>query len=736
MVQSTKDALNSNPAAAAAPGGWAKALVGGAIDALGGGKSAPAAAGQGVQPAAQAAPAKAGGLRGALGTLAHVGEAVGDVAGNIATGGTLGAVQGGIAKEKQQKMVQMETLMRVAANTRAVYKANEADQIESYANNKKFTDAQEADGFQRMPGLISQTKLNDMVAKDPHFFDKWTGRPTDREPVLDGKGNPVLDKATKMQVYSPMYTVISRTPPVGGTEGQHLVTAEESADYKKLGKDIPENTKLPQVYHDSLDAQVESRRIFDRQVNKGRAEDMSAAQAKQVNDAYNGSPTILAYATKYPSALQGLFEAQSNGEAHIASVDQQIAAVQKAAPARPGQPNPVLDKLQQQRQKMADEHSKISFIIEHGFDEKQRDDYAKTQYNGLTELRDLTKEADKAHGDDAASMAVTFQAKADDPNTPPTLKNIYLNKATQLRKQAQASIDFAANKKTQETNAENQANTGDFSGIMDMVKNYDYDPDKLFSRFKDLKAKRDFMAQIYKETGETWNDRTYKQRYATAQDFRPEGKGGEAKTSLNTFAEHVGDANSLIATLNNTRSPLLNTPLNKMKENVLGSPQFVQYQVAIGAAAENYINFLLNNKAKHQSDDELVAKLESTNTSPAMAQGMMRQMATTIALRAREFNKTYKDVMKTDIPGLLDADTKQILSSFGVDPNSITKEGPSGLVAPTLPPAALSQLKEGQHTTFGNGQTWTLEGGKPVQVNPQAAPASSDPFAAYGGKKL
>jgi len=244
------------------------------------------------------------------------------------------------------------------------------------------------------------------------------------------------------------------------------------------------------------------------------------------------------------------------------------------------------------------------------------------------------------------------------------------------------------------------------------------------------------MAQIYKETGETWNDRTYKQRYATAQDFRPEGKGGEAKTSLNTFAEHVGDANSLIATLNNTRSPLLNTPLNKMKENVLGSPQFVQYQVAIGAAAENYINFLLNNKAKHQSDDELVAKLESTNTSPAMAQGMMRQMATTIALRAREFNKTYKDVMKTDIPGLLDADTKQILSSFGVDPNSITKEGPSGLVAPTLPPAALSQLKEGQHTTFGNGQTWTLEGGKPVQVNPQAAPASSDPFAAYGGKKL
>ena len=35
---------------------------------------------------------------------------------------------------------------------------------------------------------------------------------------------------------------------------------------------------------------------------------------------------------------------------------------------------------------------------------------------------------------------------------------------------------------------------------------------------------------------------------------------------------------------------------------------------------------------------------------------------------------------------------------------------------PAPPPQALQQLKEGQTTTFANGQAWTLKGGKPVRV--------------------
>jgi hypothetical protein len=42
---------------------------------------------------------------------------------------------------------------------------------------------------------------------------------------------------------------------------------------------------------------------------------------------------------------------------------------------------------------------------------------------------------------------------------------------------------------------------------------------------------------------------------------------------------------------------------------------------------------------------------------------------------------------------------------------------PSSSSSTALPPAALAQLKEGQTTTFKNGQQWKLQNGKPVKVN-------------------
>lgn len=42
--------------------------------------------------------------------------------------------------------------------------------------------------------------------------------------------------------------------------------------------------------------------------------------------------------------------------------------------------------------------------------------------------------------------------------------------------------------------------------------------------------------------------------------------------------------------------------------------------------------------------------------------------------------------------------------------------GSSGGGGGQPPPQALQHLKEGQPTTFANGQTWTLKGGKPVRV--------------------
>jgi hypothetical protein len=51
------------------------------------------------------------------------------------------------------------------------------------------------------------------------------------------------------------------------------------------------------------------------------------------------------------------------------------------------------------------------------------------------------------------------------------------------------------------------------------------------------------------------------------------------------------------------------------------------------------------------------------------------------------------------------------------------KQVPTGAASQkvNLPPQAIKQLKQGQNTTFGNGQVWTLDSnGQPIQV-PQPA---------------
>lgn len=333
------------------------------------------------------------------------------------------------------------------------------------------------------------------------------------------------------------------------------------------------------------------------------------------------------------------------------------------------------------------------------------------------DLSQLQKDLDKAHGEDAASIAAGLQAKLKDPKTPTSHLARINQMLIQANAQAKASLNYDINKKTQEAAAEEAANTGDLRPLTDMVLKYQYDPNDLFSRLKGKKQLDDFLANIH-TVDPNWSMADYKARFKTVQDFTPEGKGGLAVQSLNTFAGHTGDANSLITSLQNTRSPLLNEGLNIVKKQ-LGNDKIQPYIGALAAASHEYINFLNNQHAKTASDEALAAKLTDENTPPNVAQAVLRQMAQTIAFRTRSLNAGYKHTMKEDYPDMFTPESAQVMRNFGIDLTGlggVTGEQP-GQSSP-LPKAALSQLKEGQHTTFGNGQTWTLQNGKPVQVQP------------------
>lgn len=69
-------------------------------------------------------------------------------------------------------------------------------------------------------------------------------------------------------------------------------------------------------------------------------------------------------------------------------------------------------------------------------------------------------------------------------------------------------------------------------------------------------------------------------------------------------------------------------------------------------------------------------------------------------------------------PGVIGNENKmnEARKSLGPAQQAPHQPQPQRQQAPALPPEAVRALSEGKHTTFKNGQTWTLQGGRPVQV--------------------
>jgi hypothetical protein len=107
----------------------------------------------------------------------------------------------------------------------------------------------------------------------------------------------------------------------------------------------------------------------------------------------------------------------------------------------------------------------------------------------------------------------------------------------------------------------------------------------------------------------------------------------------------------------------------------------------------------------------VTAKIEATREENARERAAGRMTIDPIALEAAR---------KKDTAGL-EKRRKEILNEElskppEQEPGAAPEAKPAAQKQTTLPPAAVSVLKEGQQTTFANGQVWTLQNGKPVRV--------------------
>lgn len=683
MAKNADQVVKSNPQAAAAPGGWARSILGGAMTAL-------------------------SGIEAGLGDAAAASEKV-PPGGGALTGitRTLAARTQRLAAQKQQQFqnqqeVDKNKALNMEANARMVQEQTLTHKLQGEAVDEALRSGREQlavmrsqpnPAAEKMRGLTSD-QAKEQLRKDNLDPSEETMVPSDVISGTDKDGNPYRQLIYSIVKFGPV-----DLDPKNPAQKAALDRLNQYAPPDK-GKTWQgdnngvvhlDGPKFNMLYQQASDAALADLAKDKATVAAG----VALEDVEKDKEALSFSQA----ARQDPNLIKVLHQATNptTGQPDFISA-RNLLYQETSNPQSPlyGKYNNIDNDMREWLGFTRDSKGDKSYVFD-----KMLDDYQKKQDTAMDTYVGLLKDADKAHGSEAASLAKTFQDKANDPNTPPALKPVYQKKVKQLNDQAQADIDYAAQLKRKETDAENAANTGDMSGIMDMVKNYDYDPDKLFSRFKDLKAKRDFMSQIYNETGQKWSDSEYKARYNTKQDYRPDGKGGQAVQGLNTFAEHTGDANSLIQSLNNTKSPFLNKPLNEIDKKILGQPQFVQYRVAVQAAADNYISFLLSNHAKHASDDDLVKELTSDSESPAAAQAIMRQMAQTIAFKAREQNAAYRKQMGQDIPQFLDPDTEQVFRAFGIDPKSITTTGVSGLQQTGAPSGQQTQGQGTWGSQFG-----------------------------------
>lgn len=156
---------------------------------------------------------------------------------------------------------------------------------------------------------------------------------------------------------------------------------------------------------------------------------------------------------------------------------------------------------------------------------------------------------------------------------------------------------------------------------------------------------------------------------------------------------------------------------SNMLEQSLPSMMDIAKKVGLGASTD--INALYNTAKRHLSDQDFSnfstqLRAVTSDYSQFIGRGRLTVHSDQEALRILN-----EDMGVTSLQGFVDAvNTEKSNVQRAIE---ITKEGKTEKAdekpANDLPDSAKSKLKKGVHTTFGNGQTWTLDDSdKPQQV--------------------
>lgn len=199
--------------------------------------------------------------------------------------------------------------------------------------------------------------------------------------------------------------------------------------------------------------------------------------------------------------------------------------------------------------------------------------------------------------------------------------------------------------------------------IVNGMLNGSVDITKAIGIFKNPTARANYIAEA-QARDPNWS----MAKYDTMRKMRLDaatGKMGDQVQSFQTFTGHAMGLVQSIDSLRNTNAKILNTPINKLKQNATGNAAIADVIPQIEAVRNEFQNFLANH-ALQKSEIERGEHMIDENQSPAAMQAAVKSFMTIALTKLGTVNYRYKRTMGTDIPELIDANSKKAIDDMGL----------------------------------------------------------------------
>jgi hypothetical protein len=201
----------------------------------------------------------------------------------------------------------------------------------------------------------------------------------------------------------------------------------------------------------------------------------------------------------------------------------------------------------------------------------------------------------------------------------------------------------------------------DVGNLVKGVIDYRVDPQKAVSAWGGGRQK--FMQTVL-QADPTYDQTQYPARAKLRTDFTS-GKGAQNIRSLNTAVSHLQTLSQAVDSLNNTRLPFLNAPVNFLEKNVAGDPRVTNFNNAANAV-ENEMATVFKGTAGTDQEIKAWRQNLTNSSSPAQLKGGINTLLDLMAGRLGALNDQWtKGMGKPRDFGILSPRSRQILQQLG-----------------------------------------------------------------------